>query len=512
MLYYFFAMLTAAMVVLLSNIRSQSNRWAAFFLAAASIGGLADPLETTGLSRLAAWAEGLNLTLTPYGVLLFSIVYSGLMAGRRQGRRRSSIGQNFKKSFREPSKPVTKRSSPIVTNELAEQGSVLHGEQAATRRIWRRTWQRHVPRQLSRTGMLQWLLLLPPALTVLVHPPAAGEEPRYMLLLLWSAPYYLASCSLLLYSFVRETDERRRRSRGITFILIAPTILAVLILINIARAMNPSFDFFKYVSLFIVYSLAAGLLFTFLYGVLGVKLRFESDPLESAMEAAGSGTALLNHTIKNEIGKIAISADNIRHELSTAHPEAMSHLDIIANSSEHMLAMVSRIHSQTREIVWTEEACTLSQIVDQSLTKHEQLLAARHITLSRGPMQEAVVLADPVHLLEAISNVIVNACEAMEGGGTLLISQILSSAGVTLSIADTGTGIPPAMMRKVLEPFYSTKNGKYNYGLGLSYVYKVMKKGGGSVELHMREGGGTSVELTWKRSRLVPHTPEEDKA
>src|SRR5690554_7433769 len=47
-------------------------------------------------------------------------------------------------------------------------------------------------------------------------------------------------------------------------------------------------------------------------GVLGVKLRFERDPLESTMKAVSSGTTLINHTIKNEIGKIAISTENLK--------------------------------------------------------------------------------------------------------------------------------------------------------------------------------------------------------
>lgn len=51
--------------------------------------------------------------------------------------------------------------------------------------------------------------------------------------------------------------------------------------------------FFRYISVFIIYSLALGLLCSFLYGVLGVKLRFERDPLESTMKAVSSGAALL---------------------------------------------------------------------------------------------------------------------------------------------------------------------------------------------------------------------------
>ena len=54
---------------------------------------------------------------------------------------------------------------------------------------------------------------------------------------------------------------------------------------------------------------------TFVYGVLGVRLRFERDPLDRTMQAVSSGTSMLNHTIKNEIGKIALSTENVKRML-----------------------------------------------------------------------------------------------------------------------------------------------------------------------------------------------------
>lgn len=110
-----------------------------------------------------------------------------------------------------------------------------------------------------------------------------------------------------------------------------PTILAALLFINVAAVLTPDIDAFRYVSIFIIYSLSVALICTFIYGVLGVKLRFENDPLEGTMKAVSSGAVQLNHSIKNEIGKIAISSDNLKRELSAQLPGtgSLSHLEII---------------------------------------------------------------------------------------------------------------------------------------------------------------------------------------
>jgi hypothetical protein len=153
-----------------------------------------------------------------------------------------------------------------------------------------------------------------------------------------------------------------------------PTWLAVLVLINVANVLSPDFEYFRYVSLFIVYSLFVAVLCTFLYGVLGVKLRFELDPLDRTMQAVSLGTALLNHTSKNEIGKIAISSENLKQTIAGNDEKSLQHLQIIGSASDHVMAMVTRIHSQMKDIVLREEPCRLDLLLQDCLSQHEMLL------------------------------------------------------------------------------------------------------------------------------------------
>jgi len=145
-------------------------------------------------------------------------------------------------------------------------------------------------------------------------------------------PYYLISCYLLAASFWKEKDLRLKRSRFITTIIIVPTLIAVLFFIYAAKVVSPDFEFFNYISVFIIYSLAVALLCTLIYGVLGVKLRFEHDPLEGTIRAVSLGAEMLNHTIKNEIGKIAISTENLKGMFPESNQQSTQQMQIIMNA------------------------------------------------------------------------------------------------------------------------------------------------------------------------------------
>ncbi|TCM96160.1 histidine kinase/DNA gyrase B/HSP90-like ATPase [Paenibacillus sp. BK033] len=427
MIYYFFALVTAAFILLMNNPRSEMNRWAAFFLSAAAIGGLTDVLIRYGYDDWANIEQLLNHTLSPYGILIFSVVYSELVPGKRA-------------------------------------------------RLY-----------------LKLALLVIPAWMMLSTPIKPEIRLDYRFLLGWAAPYYLAACLLLIVSLWKETNRRKRRNRFIATLIIVPTILAVLLLINVAAVVAPELDAFRYVSLFIIYSLSVALICTFIYGVLGVRLRFEKDPLEGTMKAVSSGAVQLNHSIKNEIGKIAISSDNLKRELAERSPDSLSHLAIITSASDHMLGMVNRIHSQMRDIVLSEKPFKLDQLVQSSLAKHKGLFEQKEIRVRGDYACSPTVIGDPVHFAEALGNVLVNAAEAVETGGVIHISLEREKKSVQLRIKDNGRGIAADQLERIFEPFFSTKNRSSNFGLGLSYVYNVMKKSGGSVDVMSRENEGTTV-------------------
>ncbi len=414
----------------------------------AASGGLTEQLRQRGLSGLAEAAGLFNACLTPYAVMIFCLIYGGFLPSSRQ-RRAAKL-----------------------------------------------------------------LLLLPPAASAagawLLSP---AHAPNYGMLLLWAGPYYAAACGCLLISLHRERHAASRRSRLALTAVMVPTLLGVLGFINVGRALRPEYDFFPYVAMFIAYSMGAALVAIFLYGVLGIRLRVERDPVESAMRTAGMGASMLSHSLKNEIGKIKIGADLLDRELKTGrHQQAAEggaeeslgeQLELIRESADRMLDTVTRIHGQTREMDWREQHCRLDELLLRSVARCSAAAALRGVSLAAGNVQvPAEVRCDPFHLEEALVNVISNGVEAAAPGGTVSASLFRERRKLVVRIADDGSGIAAVHLPYLFLPFYSTKQGRSNYGIGLSYVYQVMKRAGGRVDVRSVEGAGTTLELTMAPSRF----------
>ena len=122
--------------------------------------------------------------------------------------------------------------------------------------------------------------------------------------------------------------------------------------------------------------------------------------------------------------------------------------------------------------------------------------------------------ADQAQLELALVNLIINARDAMPAGGTVTITAENCAIGrnnwaelepgdyIQLSVSDTGTGIAPAVLEKVLEPFFTTKELGKGSGLGLPMVYGFAKQSNGAFRVRSDLGQGTTAEL------LLPRAPE----
>jgi len=130
--------------------------------------------------------------------------------------------------------------------------------------------------------------------------------------------------------------------------------------------------------------------------------------------------------------------------------------------------------------------------------------------------------ADPLQLELAILNLAFNARDAMPEGGTLTISAERRSGDVTpdlpagdyvaLTISDTGSGMPPEVLARAAEPFFTTKGVGKGTGMGLSMAFGVMRESGGSLKIESEVGKGTSITLFLRLATLEPRREVEDDA
>ena len=134
-------------------------------------------------------------------------------------------------------------------------------------------------------------------------------------------------------------------------------------------------------------------------------------------------------------------------------------------------------------------------------------------------------MVDPDQLELAILNLCINARDAMAENGVLTLStrnetvndgritDLLAGEYVVISVTDTGSGIPPEILARVLEPFFTTKEVGKGTGLGLPMVYGLAQQSGGTVTIQSTVGAGTTVELYLSRAAIEKEdAPHEDKA
>ncbi|NEU99753.1 hybrid sensor histidine kinase/response regulator [Bradyrhizobium uaiense] len=124
-------------------------------------------------------------------------------------------------------------------------------------------------------------------------------------------------------------------------------------------------------------------------------------------------------------------------------------------------------------------------------------------------------LVDPDQLENAVLNLAINARDAMNGEGRLTIEasnaflddeyarqhdELSAGQYVMIAVTDTGIGIPPDILERVYEPFFTTKTEDKGTGLGLAMVYGFLKQSGGHVKIYSEVGAGTTVKLYFPRA------------
>ena len=107
-----------------------------------------------------------------------------------------------------------------------------------------------------------------------------------------------------------------------------------------------------------------------------------------------------------------------------------------------------------------------------------------------------LVLADPDHISQVVLNLMLNACQAMPGGGTLTLSLCPKGDMIELSVQDTGTGIPEDQISKIFDPFFTTKAVGEGTGLGLTVVHGIIQEQNGAIRVNSVPNQGTTFTIS----------------
>lgn len=209
----------------------------------------------------------------------------------------------------------------------------------------------------------------------------------------------------------------------------------------------------------------------------------------------------LTHELKSPLAAIRGAAEILREG---PPPDIVQRFtDNILSQNARMQVLVETLLRQAR--LENRQEITLSPVAVDALFAHVSearaiQLATKKIALEIMP-STLTVAAEPALLEQALGNLLDNAIDFTPEGGTITLSARAQADRVTLTVIDTGTGIPDFALPRIFERFYSLprENGHKSSGLGLAFVSEVARLLKGNVELRNRPQGGVEASLTLHR-------------
>ena len=230
------------------------------------------------------------------------------------------------------------------------------------------------------------------------------------------------------------------------------------------------------------------------------------------MEAVGQLTGGIAHDFNNMLAVVVGGLDLARMKLRGPRREVELHLDNALEGANRAAALTRRLLSFARAEPLLPEGIAPAELIENMLDLVDRTIGERiqvHTDFAAEPWH---VWADANQLENAIVNLCVNARDAMDGSGELSIAvenlaladgeagQLPAGEYVRIAVADTGTGIAPEHLDRVLEPFFTTKPVGKGTGLGLSQIVGFARQSGGDIAIESTLGEGTKVSIYLPRS------------
>jgi len=222
----------------------------------------------------------------------------------------------------------------------------------------------------------------------------------------------------------------------------------------------------------------------------------------------GELAATVAHEVNNPLDGLQNSTRIIRRNLDNRE-QVRQLLDMMDAGLYRIEMIVRRLLTMSRDEPVNLVPTRVDQIVDDAVVFVQPRLSRSAIELVRDfPDPPLFARADRVQLAQVLINLMINAADAMPGGGRLVIRCRTGERGrrVLLDVSDTGSGIDKDQLPHIFEPFYSTKGQGAGTGLGLAVVSRIVEAHSGKVEVESEIGRGTCFRIA------LPAAPQRIEA
>lgn len=226
-------------------------------------------------------------------------------------------------------------------------------------------------------------------------------------------------------------------------------------------------------------------------GIWGIRFRKETYDWGTGNVVLQKNAKYVGHALKNDLSKIEWCTDFLAAQGAPARE-----VDILRRSVTHLKQFVSRTQLYSDRISLFPEPCDIKDLF-QSLADAFNAAPGKTASVQIITCADTSLTCDPAHVEEVLRNLIANGLDAAGKDGTVSLSyqQLPRRRCAVITVADNGCGMDKETARQIFEPYYTTKAGGDNLGLGLYYCRNVMSAHGGSIRVTSAPGKGSTFSL-----------------
>jgi signal transduction histidine kinase len=217
------------------------------------------------------------------------------------------------------------------------------------------------------------------------------------------------------------------------------------------------------------------------------------------LAALGRVTAGVAHEVKNPLNSMRVWLEVLKSNLPP-EPEAQQAAKMLDSEIDRLDRAVKTFLDFTRPVeialVETDLVALLTEVLESA---QPAIQRAQVQLITVFPPRFPHVRADSAMIHQAVLNLLLNACEAMQPGGRLTVSVSEKGECALLQVTDTGRGITPENQRKIFELFFTTRPG--GTGIGLANTFRFVQLHNGSIEFSSEPGRGTTFRIELPLSR-----------